>query len=106
MVVVPVNVFTPDKVSNPLPAFVKDAADEPSAITPVIDDEPVLVIDIAPSIVIAGADKIPVVMVVFPSAALPPTAPVKVTLPLPAAIVRVLASELLELDPVNFKDDN
>ena len=48
IVVVPVNVFAPNKVSNPLPALVRIAALAPSAITPVMDEAEVFVTSMVP----------------------------------------------------------
>ena len=79
--------FVPDKVRVPDPVLVKIADDAPSLMIPVIDEVSVLVISMVPCTLIAAADKAPVVIVKLPIAVDPPTVPVKVTSPEPAAIV-------------------
>ena len=82
----------PDKVKVPDHAFVIIAEDAPSLRIPVIDEVLVLVISMVPCTFIAAAESAPVVIVKLPMAVVPPTAPVNVTSPDPAAIVKVLAS--------------
>ena len=79
--------MVPLRVKVPAPAVVRIAALAPSAITPVIEEAEVLVTLIVPWTVMLAALSTPVVIVVLPSAVELPTAPVKVTLPEPAAMV-------------------
>ena len=82
--VVPVNVFTPDKVNVLAPALVKLASPE---MMPLIVEAAVLVTVIAVSALMAAAVNAPVVMLMFLSDVVAPTAPDNVTLPDPAATV-------------------
>ena len=96
----------PDKVNVADPAFVTIADDAPSLMIPVIDEVSELVILKVPCTLIAAAESAPVVIVMLPMAVVPPTAPVNVTSPDPAAIVKVLASELLTTSPLKVSDDS
>ena len=84
IVVLPVNVFTPDKVNVLAPALVKLASPE---IMPLMVEAAVLVTVIDVSALIAAAVNAAVVTAIFLSDVVPPTAPVNVVLPLPAATV-------------------
>ena len=96
----------PDKVNVADPAFVTIADDAPSLMIPVIDEVSELVISIVPCTLIAAAESAPVVMVMLPMAAVPPTAPVNVTSPDPAAITSaspaVPASVVAPKDTLEF----
>src|SRR6056300_1013108 len=89
ILVAPVYVLFADNNKVPEPALVKIVDDAPSLMIPVIDEVSVLVILKVPCTLIAAAESAPVVIIILPIAADPPTASVKVTSPDPAAIVKV-----------------
>ena len=75
--------LAPDKVNVPDPAFVNANADPPLLITPVTELAPPFVTLNVPVDLIAAAVNTSVVIVRPVRAAVPPTAPVNVTSPVP-----------------------
>ena len=73
--------LTPVSVKVPAPNLVKEAAEEPSEITPVIEPVPELLIETAPLDLMSAAVKSAVTAVKLSIAVFPPIAPTYVVSP-------------------------